>query len=374
MRRTKRFLLLAVAVISFTTASSSVAPAASYYMAPNGSDSNTGAIFSPWKTVGFASGKLKAGDTLYARGGTYTGQLGVSWNSPSGTASAPITWKGYPGETPIFDGQGADSGFLAVNGTDWFIIEGITIQNYYGCCAAIWIGGSSSNYAENNIIRNNTILNQGTVTSNQSHGIYCSWHNRNLEISGNAILRTKGGAGIHCYHDPGLENGKIYNNVIDGNNTANWGIVLRYTKDIEVSNNTVINTTPYPSQGSDIDYWGSTGITIRNNILSLPTYGNGSATCSHNLFVRDAKGGNTLPNCGTNNLTAASAGFVNALGGDYHLESTSPAIDKGTTISSVTQDKDGIPRPQGNGYDIGAFEFQTNGGVPTLHRHRFPLD
>ena len=51
----------------------------------------------------------------------------------------------------------------------------------------------------------------------------------------------------------------------------------------------------------------------------------------------------------------APPGFVNEAGGDYHLLSTSPAVDAG--IAHVaTDDYDGIARPQGAGYDIGAYE------------------
>jgi hypothetical protein len=42
--------------------------------------------------------------------------------------------------------------------------------------------------------------------------------------------------------------------------------------------------------------------------------------------------------------------------GDYHLAGSSPAIDTGTTIASVTHDFDGDFRPQGKGYEIGADE------------------
>ncbi len=42
--------------------------------------------------------------------------------------------------------------------------------------------------------------------------------------------------------------------------------------------------------------------------------------------------------------------------GDYHLQSGSPAIDAGTSISVPSKDLDGNRRPQGGGIDIGAYE------------------
>jgi len=56
-------------------------------------------------------------------------------------------------------------------------------------------------------------------------------------------------------------------------------------------------------------------------------------------------------------VASASALFVNAAGNDYHLSSTSPAIDAGTATDAPPTDLDGNSRPRGNGYDIGCYEF-----------------
>jgi hypothetical protein len=49
--------------------------------------------------------------------------------------------------------------------------------------------------------------------------------------------------------------------------------------------------------------------------------------------------------------------FVNLSGLNFHLSSSSPMIDAGQRISQVTHDYDGVSRPQGTAYDIGAFEY-----------------
>ena len=49
--------------------------------------------------------------------------------------------------------------------------------------------------------------------------------------------------------------------------------------------------------------------------------------------------------------------FRNLSAGDYHLQSNSLAIDAGVFLSEVSNDFDGVPRPQGPRYDIGAYEF-----------------
>ena len=50
--------------------------------------------------------------------------------------------------------------------------------------------------------------------------------------------------------------------------------------------------------------------------------------------------------------------LVDGEGGDLHLREGSPAIDQGVDIDGLTTDFDGTDRPQGQGVDIGAFEFQ----------------
>ncbi len=106
-----------------------------FYMSPSGSDTASGSIESPFKTfrdwVGATS--LQPGDTIFARGGTYYSPTGAgeTWRpSNSGTASAPITIKAYPGETPIFDGQNAVPQALVLVGVKYLTFEGLTFTRY----------------------------------------------------------------------------------------------------------------------------------------------------------------------------------------------------------------------------------------------------
>ena len=48
--------------------------------------------------------------------------------------------------------------------------------------------------------------------------------------------------------------------------------------------------------------------------------------------------------------------FVNPTTLDFHLMLGSPAVDAGLTLSIVPTAFDGVVRPLGGGYDIGAFE------------------
>ena len=48
--------------------------------------------------------------------------------------------------------------------------------------------------------------------------------------------------------------------------------------------------------------------------------------------------------------------FANPGANDYHLSTTSPALNKGTFLSDVPDDLEGRSRPAGIAFDIGAYE------------------
>lgn len=59
---------------------------------------------------------------------------------------------------------------------------------------------------------------------------------------------------------------------------------------------------------------------------------------------------------GRSNLAVDESAFVKAGAHDYRLAADSPALDAGVTIPRVSHDRHGTQRPQGQGFDIGAFE------------------
>lgn len=70
---------------------------ATYYVAPNGINSNNGTtITEPWRTLSYAESKLSAGDTVIVRGGTYNEYFTIN--------VANTTFEKYPGESVIIDG------------------------------------------------------------------------------------------------------------------------------------------------------------------------------------------------------------------------------------------------------------------------------
>ncbi len=92
-----------------------LAPGPKLFVDPvRGDDGNAGTAVAPWKTLAHALRRLKPGDTLYLRGGVYHEKISLS---RSGTAEAPITIAGHPGELAILDGGLAE--FLDHPETAW---------------------------------------------------------------------------------------------------------------------------------------------------------------------------------------------------------------------------------------------------------------
>jgi hypothetical protein len=115
--------------------------AATYYIATDGNDGNTGtSTNAPWASLFNASRRLTAGDTLYVRAGLYTGIgqtidiYAVAGQALSGTASNPITVANYPGESPlVHDITGTSTYAVSLNsGAAYWVFSGITWSNCYG--------------------------------------------------------------------------------------------------------------------------------------------------------------------------------------------------------------------------------------------------
>jgi hypothetical protein len=150
----------------------------------------------------------------------------------------------------------------------------------------------------------------------------------------------------------------IRNNVFY-NCTRGWAI-QRYGSSVDqlyIVNNTF--AFPNPNRDGQIILAATTtNLYIENNIFYLPGQNIGiSGTQSgsiidHNLSTGAVGGGGT----GTN-IENTDPMFVNPTGLDFHLQAGSPAINAGLALSIVLFDYDGIARPVGGAWDIGAFEF-----------------
>ncbi|UOQ97144.1 T9SS type A sorting domain-containing protein [Hymenobacter sp. 5317J-9] len=119
-----RYLLALLLALSFGPAFS-----AKYYVAPTGSDTNSGTIAAPFLSIQRAQTAVSAGDTVWVRGGTYLMQSAqianyvspyayVTQLSKSGSAAAGrIKYWAYPGERPVFNYANIDPNVAVSNGT-----------------------------------------------------------------------------------------------------------------------------------------------------------------------------------------------------------------------------------------------------------------
>jgi len=153
---------------------------------------------------------------------------------------------------------------------------------------------------------------------------------------------------------------------------------LNCTRDEYVYNNTFFNCgAPFGAIAltNGATSVGTTGVTIQNNILANSSWGvlieaGGSTRLStNNLFFGNTQNGQT----GTS-YQVQDPKFVNLAANDFTLQSGSPAIDKGVTIAAVKTDKNGMSRPGGSAYDIGAYESSAANPTPTPTPSPTPTD
>jgi hypothetical protein len=116
--------------------------AATYYVSgTSGNDSNAGTLDQPWKTVQKANTTLRAGDTVFIRGGSYT-ITGTAINpANTGTAGNIITYSSYNGEIVEFYGSGVTTTAVNLNSDYGTIRSYIKVYglNFYNFMQHLWI-------------------------------------------------------------------------------------------------------------------------------------------------------------------------------------------------------------------------------------------
>jgi hypothetical protein len=106
---------------------------------------------------------------------------------------------------------------------------------------------------------------------------------------------------------------------------------------------------------------GPVVMTFANNIMvgAAGTNVAQGTRCAHDFAV--VTPGNVLPPGGTHFFRNVDPKFANAAAGDFHLLAGSPAADIADPTVVIADDFDGVPRPQGTGRDLGAFELKPQG-------------
>jgi hypothetical protein len=174
------------------------------------------------------------------------------------------------------------------------------------------------------------------------------------------------------------------NNCIFSGNGASAGGALDTNLGETTVNNCIFSGNSADSGGGALDSQGATTIincTFSENSsdygasieIYTPMYGTSSTTIVNSILWGNTGYRGEIYNPDTNSLFlnycdidqdgyAGSNGNINAAPmfvgeGDYHLRPGSPCIDNGTSSGAPSTDIEDTSRPQGLGYDMGAYEY-----------------
>jgi parallel beta-helix repeat protein len=293
-------------------------------------------------------------------------------NNPSGTVD------------PLYNGNGIAADAYASTGSHQHHLR-VVGNTVYNC------GGAGINMIQTDYvtIENNDVYNNSWYTLYGSSGISC-WQNKNYDSGAgyHFIIRNNRSHGNQLFV-PWKDGGCfIYdgNGIIidDSRNTQNGSTNGIYTGKMLITNNLC-----YQNGGSGIHTYLSDNVDIINNTsyhnsISVSTMGEIFANSSGNIRIlnniivplpNEPANGNYMNtaltsdyNCyfNSSNITVLGAHdlksdpqFVDEANANFRLKITSPCRDAGTATAAPTTDFVGYPRPQGAGYDLGAYELAT---------------
>jgi hypothetical protein len=274
---------------------------ATYYVSTKGSNSNPGTISAPWLTIQHAANAVKAGATIYVFGGVYK----ESVNFPrSGTASEPITFESYPGETAVIDGTGVSccgssgtQGLINMTGSlSYITVSGFEIRNYTtsnenDVPVGVWITGSGTGIR----ILNNRVHNIMTTSEANGNALGMAIYGTSktpisyLVISGNEVYDLRTGESESLTVNGNVSHFRITNNLVHDND--NIGIDAIGYEDVgpigydeamygEITGNTVYNISGITNLGEGNQYDadgfycdGCAYVTIERNVIIQTDYG-----------------------------------------------------------------------------------------------------
>ncbi|WP_368914856.1 right-handed parallel beta-helix repeat-containing protein [Exiguobacterium acetylicum] len=279
-----------------STSDEAESTAKSLYIAPNGTDKNTGTLKHPLKTVRQATKKATAGTTVYLRKGTYHEALNVT---QSGTKQHPIIFRNYKQERVVLSGKNikdrdATLPIIQIKDRQYVTIQGLTIEAVQSKRSdatpiGILVTGSGSHIT----LKNNTVRHIKTLAKEgNAHGIavYGSGAIRHLTISGNRVEQNRLGFSEALVLNGNVKHFRVTKNILRNNN--NIGIDLigyegiarskkdDYVREGVVSENRVYRTSSYgnPAYGKEynaagIYVDGGKNLTIEKNLVEASDIG-----------------------------------------------------------------------------------------------------
>jgi hypothetical protein len=286
-------------------------------------------------------------------GGIYVGSSG---GAPGGAHSASLRNSQFLDNVGHTSAQGRGGGIYLFGLATAEVLANTVRGNRatLGNATSGWGGGldvesCSGVYAAGNRIENN-VTHPNASFGGYGGGVYV--YDSDAHLMGNTIVSntTSQGGGVFIRSERVVT---LSNNLIARNGPYGGGVhvVEYYTPSVSraiLVNNTIADNS---SSGVVVHFYGI--VTLTNNIVAGHVIGidtsapfSGTLSANTNLFWNTSD-----PVIGTNTIRQDPR-----LTANYHLGSGSPALDAGLTIPWLTVDLEGIPRPQGSKYDLGAFE------------------
>jgi hypothetical protein len=356
-----------------------------FYVDANfGDDAAPGDSAHPFQTVQHAADVVNPGDVVVVRNGVYTASGSVLDIERGGTAGNYVVFRAAVPWGAVLDGgqsdhtqpNGAENGiylgasFVRVEGFEirnvWhdgvspsssasdFQIVGNHIHDIGRYCETTGIGLSGMTFINDNVVVERNLIhdigrdstgehgcNPGNdYWQNHDHGIYLS-SGTNAIIRNNVFYNITRGWAVQCYPGP-ISQAYIVNNTFAFPNPHRDGHII-VDAPSGFTSAVIANNVFYQPQTAGVLFSGGT---ISNVLVNHNLIFGGTATTASGAGVTVA-----------NNLDNTDPKLVNAPAFNLQLLAGSAAIDAGITLSYVTNDFLGASRPQGAGYDIGAFEF-----------------
>ena len=176
--------------------------------------------------------------------------------------------------------------------------------------------------------------------------------------------RSTGSAGfIEVDNSNTFTNSTVSYNVVDDYQDF---MLLFYESDVLITNNTVVHRLydstdstnavfRFPSSNNDAN------IRVNNNVFAvrdgLKVFDDGSPVRSNNVMWNATGTQDPVGNSLGSGDVVANPLFTNFAGNDFHIASTSPAVNRGSAVAGLTTDFDGNPFV--GSPDSGAYENQT---------------
>jgi hypothetical protein len=267
----KSFWKLYIALALFSSSTLLAQSGATFYVSKSGKDTNSGSYTAPWLTIQHAANSVSAGATVYVEAGVYLESVTFP---ASGTASNPITFASYPGQTAVIDGTGLSvtgiQGLINIVNQSYITINGFEIRNYTTKSASltpagIWVTGSGSGVQLlNNLVHNITtsVEKTGNAFGIAVYGT-SSTPITNLTISGNEVYSLKTGQSESVNVDGNVTYFSITNNIVHDNDNIGIDAIgfegvgptgSDQAKYGEVSDNTVYNISGINNAGEGNQY------------------------------------------------------------------------------------------------------------------------